>query len=94
MVGMCSLLMVALSSLDPSPMRARAQVSAFSLSAMFGMCSLFLVAAALCQRRLCALVHSPDKDSELADSNASLLAQPGAIAGTNPPSKKTALDNL
>ncbi len=74
---------------------ACAQVSAFSLSAMFGMCSLFLVAAALCQRRLCALVHSPDKDGALADSNASLLTQQGLLsAGTGPPAKKTALDSL
>ena len=32
------------------------QVSVFPLSAMFGMCSLFLLVASLCQRRLDTIV--------------------------------------
>ena len=33
------------------------QVSSFPLSAMFAMCSLFLVVASICQRRLDGLVN-------------------------------------
>ena len=39
------------------PMSPWTQVNAFPLAFMFGMCSLFLVGAAYCQRRFSDLVH-------------------------------------
>ena len=61
------------------------QVSSFPLAAMFGMCAMFLLVCALCQRRLEHLVHAaPSNDAELADSNTALLIKAGGSAVPNP----------
>ena len=49
------------------------QTSALPLAAMFGMCGLFLLACALCQRQLAKIVERDDKQLELTDSNINLL---------------------
>ena len=48
------------------------QVSSFPLSAMFAMCSLFLVVASLCQRRLDGLVNK-DRPLQSDDAEAKTL---------------------
>lgn len=48
--------------------------SALPLAAMFGMCGLFLVACAACQRRLAKLTDNRDQEFELGDSNVNLLS--------------------
>ena len=58
------------------------QVSAFPLSAMFGMCSLFLGVAALCQRRL----HQVVAGEELAAGEANVNLLP-ALAKLSPKEK-------
>ena len=50
------------------------QTSALPLAAMFGMCSLFLVACAVCQRQLARLTDIHDQEFELSDSNVNLLS--------------------
>lgn len=50
------------------------QTSALPLAAMFGMCALFLVACAICQRQLSRIVEVEDKQFELSDSNVNLLS--------------------
>ena len=53
---------------------ANAQVSKFPLSAMFGMCSLFLLTAGVCQRQLAATVAAlPPSEVQ---SKAGLLTTP------------------
>ena len=49
------------------------QTSALPLAAMFGMCALFLLACAICQRYLAKIVEVEDKQFELSDSNVNLL---------------------
>lgn len=52
---------------------------------MFGMCALFLLVCALCQRRLEHLVHArPADDAVLADSNTALLIKAGGSLAPNP----------
>ena len=41
---------------------------------MFGMCGLFLVACAACQRHLAKLTDIHDQEFELGDSNVNLLS--------------------
>jgi len=54
------------------------QVSSFPLAAMFGMCALFLLVCAGCQRRLERLVHAEKTNgAALADSNTALLIKAG-----------------
>ena len=50
------------------------QTSALPLAAMFGMCALFLVACAACQRQLAKLTDIHDQEFELSDSNVNLLS--------------------
>ena len=50
------------------------QVSSFPLSAMFGMCTFFLLVCVVCQRHLDSLVH-PEKDYQLVDSQPSASLQ-------------------
>ena len=50
------------------------QTSALPLAAMFGMCALFLLACAVCQRQLAKIVEVEDKQFELSDSNVNLLS--------------------
>ena len=63
---------------------ACAQVSSFPLAAMFGMCALFLLVCALCQRRLEHLVHAERAEGGLADSNTVLLIKAGGSVLPNP----------
>ena len=51
----------------------RVQTSALPLAAMFGMCALFLLGCAVCQRQLARIVEVEDKQFELSDSNVNLL---------------------
>lgn len=50
------------------------QTSALPLAAMFGMCALFLLACAICQRQLAKIVEVENKEFELSDSNVNLLS--------------------
>lgn len=50
------------------------QTSALPLAAMFGMCALFLLACAVCQRQLAKIVEVENKEFELSDSNVNLLS--------------------
>lgn len=52
------------------------QTSALPLAAMFGMCALFLLACAICQRQLAKIVEVENKEFELSDSNVNLLSAP------------------
>ncbi|KAK9826741.1 hypothetical protein WJX81_003787 [Elliptochloris bilobata] len=59
-------------------------VSSFPLAAMFGMCALFLLVCALCQRRLEHVVHADKAEGGLADSNTALLIKAGGSVVPNP----------
>ena len=50
------------------------QTSALPLAAMFGMCALFLLACAICQRQLAKIVEVEDNQFELSDTNVNLLS--------------------
>ena len=50
------------------------QTSALPLAAMFGMCAVFLMACAACQRRLAMIVEVEDKQSELSGADVNLLS--------------------
>lgn len=50
------------------------QTSALPLAAMFGMCALFLLGCAICQRQLAKIVEVENKEFELSDSNVNLLS--------------------
>ena len=50
------------------------QTSALPLAAMFGMCALFLLGCAICQRQLARIVEVENKEFELSDSNVNLLS--------------------
>lgn len=52
------------------------QTSALPLAAMFGMCALFLLGCAICQRQLARIVEVENKEFELSDSNVNLLSGP------------------
>ena len=52
------------------------QTSALPLAAMFGMCALFLLGCAICQRQLARIVEVENKEFELSDSNVNLLSAP------------------
>lgn len=62
-----------------TPWEMWAQVSAFPLSAMFGMCAFFLFVCVLCQKRLESLVH-PEKDYQLVEGESASPSQPGSKA--------------
>ncbi|KAL3149800.1 hypothetical protein ABBQ38_013625 [Trebouxia sp. C0009 RCD-2024] len=48
--------------------------SALPLAAMFGMCALFLLGCAICQRQLAKIVEVENREFELSDSNVNLLS--------------------
>ena len=70
----------------------RAQVSSLPLAAMFGMCTLFLLACAACQRRLEHLVLADEARAPALDpASAMLLAK---LGNGSPPKRAVADDSL